>query len=140
MHSETPKPPDATSFHRTYPGTEDQVSQVRKDLAPVLDGCPLADDLVLLASELCTNAVVHSRSGQPGGTFTVRAEVSPGSHAWLEVEDQGGQWVERQPGDDHGRGLFLVDALAGDGNWAIEAGDAPGTRVAWFWLNWPTAQ
>src|SRR5579862_6274698 len=113
MHTEA-KPPEATRFHRTYPGTADQVRQVRKDLAPVVDGCPLADDLTLLASELATNAVVHSKSGQPGGTFTVRAEVRPGDYAWLEVEDQGGPWVHRKPGDEDGRGLAIVTALAGD--------------------------
>jgi anti-sigma regulatory factor (Ser/Thr protein kinase) len=74
METEATKPPEATRFHRSYPGTVDQVRQVRADLAPVVDGCPVADDLILIASELCTNAIVHTRSGQPDGTFTVRAE------------------------------------------------------------------
>ena len=137
MRTGTTKQPEATSFRRSYPGTDDQVRQVRADLASLVDSCPLADDLILLASELSTNAVVHSRSGQPGGTFTVRAEVRPGGYAWLEVEDQGGLWIERPPGDDHGRGLVLVAALAGDGNWIVEDGDTPGTRVVWVWLDWP---
>jgi hypothetical protein len=50
MHAETTKPPEAATFHRSYPGTDDQVQQVRKDLAPLVDGCPFADDFVLLAS------------------------------------------------------------------------------------------
>lgn len=137
MHTETTKP-EAMTFRRTYPGAEDQVRQVRRDLAPLVDGCPLADDFILIASELSTNAVVHSRSGQPGGEFTVRAEVRPGDYAWLEVEDQGGPWFERQA-NDHGRGLVLVAALAGDGNWVVENGNAPGTRVVWVWLDWPGA-
>jgi two-component sensor histidine kinase len=115
---------------------KDHVRQVRKDLAPVVEGCPVADDLILLASELCANAVVHSRSGLPGGTFTVRVEVSPGTFACVEVEDQGGPWVERKPGEERGRGLAMVAAIAGDGNWAIEAGEAPGTRVVWVQLDW----
>jgi anti-sigma regulatory factor (Ser/Thr protein kinase) len=90
-----------------------------------------------MSSELCTNAVVHSRSGQPGGAFTVRAEVRPGDYAWLEVEDQGGLWSERPSGDDHGRGLVIVGALAGEGNWTIDDGETPGTRVVWVWLDWP---
>jgi two-component sensor histidine kinase len=132
------KPPDAASFHRTYPGTADQVRQVREDLAAFTEGFPLADDLVLMASELATNALVHSRSGKPGGTFTVRAEIRAGDFARLEVEDQGGEWTGQQPDDDeHGRGLAIVAALAGDGNWTIEDGNTPGTRVIWAWLNWP---
>lgn len=137
MHIETTKPMDATTFHRSYPGTDDQLRHVRADLAPVLGDCPLADDFILIASELSANAVVHSRSGLPGGVFTVRAEVRPGDYACLEVEDQGGAWIERKPGDDHGRGLVLVAALAGDGNWTVEDGDTPGTRVVWVWLDWP---
>jgi two-component sensor histidine kinase len=137
MHDETTKPPEAT-FHRSYRGADDQIRQVRRDLAPLVDGCPLADDFILIASELSTNAVVHSRSGQPGGEFTVRAEIRPGYYALLEVEDQGGPWTERQAGD-HGRGLVLVAALAGDGNWVIENGNTPGTRVVWVWLDWPGA-
>jgi two-component sensor histidine kinase len=106
----------------------------------VVDGCHVANDLILIASELCTNAVVHSRSGQPGGTFTVRAEVCPSDHAWLEVEDQGGAWVEREPSDDRGRGLVIVAALAGDDNWTIDDGTAPGSRVVWVWLDWDREQ
>jgi anti-sigma regulatory factor (Ser/Thr protein kinase) len=139
MHTEA-KPPEATRFHRTYPGTDDQVRQVRRDLAPVVDGCPIADDLVLLASELVTNAIVHSRSGQPGGTFTIRAEVRPGDYAWLEVEDEGGHWVKRNPDEEHGRGLAIVAALAGDGNWTVEDGNTPGSRVVWVWLDWNREQ
>jgi anti-sigma regulatory factor (Ser/Thr protein kinase) len=137
MDTETTKPPDGANFHRSYPGTPDQVREVRADLAPLVKDCPFADELILMASEISTNAVVHSNSGQPGGTFTVRAEIRPGDYAWLEVEDQGGPWVKRDHDVEHGRGLDLVAALAGDGNWTVEAGDTPGTRVVWVWLDWP---
>jgi serine/threonine-protein kinase RsbW len=137
MHAETTKPPQRTTFERSYPGTKEQVREVRTDLAAVVQDCPFADDLVLLASELSANAVVHSRSGQPGGAFTVRAEVRPGDYVWLEVEDQGGPWIEREPGEERGRGLALVACLAGEGNWAIRDGSAPGIRVVWARLGWP---
>jgi anti-sigma regulatory factor (Ser/Thr protein kinase) len=136
MHTETTKPPGATTFERSYLGAADQVRQVRTDLAPFIDGCPFADEFTLLASELVTNAIVHSRSGLPGGVLTVRAEVHPDDFAWLEVEDQGGPWIERESDEEHGRGLALVAALAGEGNWTIDAGNAPGTRVVWVWLDW----
>jgi serine/threonine-protein kinase RsbW len=139
MDAETTKPSEATTFHRSYPGREDQVCQVRADLAVLVAGSPVADDFILAASELVTNSVVHSRSGLPGGVFTVRAEVRAGDFAWLEVEDEGGPWIERAPGDDHGRGLALVAALAGDENWTVESGNTPGTRVVWVWLDWKRA-
>jgi anti-sigma regulatory factor (Ser/Thr protein kinase) len=141
LHSDnahSPATPKTVTFERSYIGTADQVRQVRADLTAVAKGCPVADDLVLLGSELATNAVVHSRSGLPGGLFTVRAEVCLGDSAWLEVEDQGGPWIERERADEdeNGRGLALVAALAGHENWTIESGSTPGTRVVWVWLDW----
>ena len=136
MRAEATRPPAATRFQRSYPGMQDQVREVRADLALVLDGWLRADDFVLLASELSTNAIVHSRSGLPGGVFTVRAEVLPGEYAWLEVEDQGGPWIERDPGEEHGRGLALVAHLAGEGNWMVDDGSTLGTRVVRARLDW----
>jgi hypothetical protein len=66
----------------------------------------------------------------------VRAEVLPGDLAWLEVEDQGGPWAEREPNDEGGRGLAMVAALAGEDNWGVENGNAPGTRLVWVRLDW----
>src|SRR5580704_1383775 len=97
MHPEATDLPEATRFRRSYPGVKEQVHQVRADLAHVAAGFPAADDLVLIGSELATNAVLHSRSGHPGETFTVRAEVHPGQYASLEVEDQGGDWASPPP-------------------------------------------
>jgi len=91
------------AFQRSYGGATDQAAAVRADLAQVAEDFPVADGLVLLASELSTNAMMHSRSGLPGQTFTVRAELRPGRYAWLEVEDQGGEWVSRESDDEHWR-------------------------------------
>jgi anti-sigma regulatory factor (Ser/Thr protein kinase) len=136
MHAETTNPPSSTAFERTYPGRKDQVGKVRQDLAPMVAGFPRADDFILLASEVSTNAVLHSRSRMPGGVFTVRAEVRAGDGALLEVEDQGGPWMQKGLDDEHGRGLAMVDYLAGDGNWSVEAGKTPGSRLVWVWLDW----
>lgn len=137
MQTEPLKAPEATMFHRSYPGAASHVRRVRADLAPVAAGLPIADDLILLASELAANAVVHSRSREPGGEFTVHVYIRPGDYAWLEVEDNGGPWTTPEPDDEHGRGLAIVAAIAGEGNWGIDGGGAPGTRVAWVRLNWP---
>src|SRR5258708_19465600 len=37
---------------------------------------PVADDAALVASELVSNAVIHTRSGQPGGMLTLAVKVS----------------------------------------------------------------
>jgi len=35
----------------TYPGAPEHVSAVRADLRPILRGCPMADDVILCASD-----------------------------------------------------------------------------------------
>ena len=134
MRTETTKAPAAITMNRDYPGTADQAHRVRADLLSVAAGCPAADNLILLASELVTNAILHSKSGRPGHTFTIRAVLYPDRYAWVEVVDQGGEWIPAGPGDESGRGLAIVAAIAGDGNWGIDGDSA--TRVAWFRLNW----
>ncbi len=124
------------SLARSYPGDPGQVRLVRAALAPLLDGCPAADDAILISSELAANAAVHSRSAAPGGLFTVRAEVYPGEYVWIEVEDQGGSWTRGQHDDDRPHGLDLVEALAGTGNWGID-GDSDHGRSVWVRLDWP---
>ena len=59
MRAETTKPAEGTTFERSYPGMKEQVREVRADLAAVVKDCPFADDLILLASEISANAVVH---------------------------------------------------------------------------------
>ena len=134
MQTETTNPPEAITFERDYPGTINQPQHVRADLAKIASECPAADGVILLASELATNAILHSRSGRPDRVFTVRATLYPGDYVWVEVIDQGGAWTADALDDDHGRGLAIVAAVAGEGNWGID-GDAA-CRVAWFRLDW----
>jgi len=139
VRTQTPRAPEAITLERDYRGTIDQARRVRADLAKMAADCPVADDLVLLASELATNAILHSKSGHPDRTFTVRVTLYPGDYAWVEVIDQGGTWAADEFDDEHGRGLAIVAAIAGDGNWGID-GDAA-CRAAWFRLNWhPNAE
>jgi len=51
-----------------------------------------------------------------------------------EVIDHGGTWTADEADDEHGRGLTIVAAVAGDGNWGIDGGAA--SRAAWFRLDW----
>ena len=103
-------------------------------MTAITDGSALSDDLVLITSELATNAILHSRSGRPAGSFTVRVTLYPDDYAWVEVIDQGGEWAS-----DHRRhGLTALASIAGEGNWGIDGDEA--CRVAWFRLNWPRAR
>ena len=135
MPAQAAKAPVAINFERAYPGTADQLGQVRADLTEIAGQCPVIDGLVLLASELAANAVLHSNSGRTGHGFTVRATLHPGDYAWVEVVDEGGAWKRNQRDDEHGRGLAVVAGIAGDGNWGIEGNSS--CRVAWFRLDWP---
>jgi anti-sigma regulatory factor (Ser/Thr protein kinase) len=134
MQTQTPRQPEAVTFERDYPGIVSQAQHVRADLAKIAAQCPVVDDLVLLGSELATNAILHTRSGHPDETFTVRVTLYPG-HAQVEVVDRGGVWTVDEHDDEHGRGLAIVATVAGLGHWGID-GDAT-SRVAWFRLNWP---
>ncbi len=115
---------------RTFPGLPDQVPQARRFVAGLLSMHVSADDVALCVSELAANAVLHSRSGRPGGTFTVR--VTAGPAVCVEVEDQGGPWLPPLgPDGSRGRGLAIVRTLAGD--FGI-SGDRSG-RTAWFTMS-----
>ena len=46
----------------TYPAESRQVGLARAALAGWLDGCPQADEAILVASEFATNSVLHSAS------------------------------------------------------------------------------
>ena len=134
MHTPALAAPRLHAFASTYPGTPEQISQVRADLRRGLGGCPVADDVILCISELAANAVLHSNSRKPGGTYTVRAEGCPGASVRIEVEDDGGPWM-RKPAPDpaSGRGLDIIGALAAE--WGITS--SPAGRAVWARINWP---
>jgi serine/threonine-protein kinase RsbW len=121
------------AWSRTFPATPAHVREARRFLASVLANCPAADDTVLCLSELVTNAITHSRSRQPGGHFTVRADMRS-EHLRVEVEDQGGPWAQpvRRRDGQHGRGLLIVAQLADD--WGRDGDSATGWTV-WFQMN-----
>ena len=129
--------PAATMLEATYPGTTEQIRYVRADLRAVLGDCPAADDVVLCASELAANAVLHSRSRLPGGFFTVKFTVVEGGFIRIEVEDDGGPWGDCEPVAEPGRhGLDIVQAIAG--NWGIEGDDSG--RIACATIDWPPTE
>ena len=78
---------------------------------------PVADDAALVASELVSNAVIHTRSGQPGGMLILAVKVSEHPAAvCIRVRDAGTLGAPLLaapgPGSEHGRGLAIIAALA----------------------------
>jgi anti-sigma regulatory factor (Ser/Thr protein kinase) len=133
-------PPATRSLRRTFRGEPGQVPLARDFVFRCLDGrhCPeeAVQDILVCATELAANAVLHSHSGLPRGHFSVEV-VCAGQSVRVAVEDSGGPWVERGNGDtdaECGRGLHVVSALSAEMG---ITGDASG-RMAWFCCRWST--
>jgi anti-sigma regulatory factor (Ser/Thr protein kinase) len=114
----------ARRYHQVFQGQPDQVVRVRHAVAQHVRDTPVADDVILIASELATNAVLHSKSRDE--IFAVACEVFP-CCVRIEVADLGGQWHHPGP-DDRPHGLEIVKTLAT--RWGIKPGTA-GIRVVW---------
>jgi anti-sigma regulatory factor (Ser/Thr protein kinase) len=99
---------------RHLPGSTEHIRTVRADLRRLLHDCPMADDVILCASELAANAAIHSNSRLPSGTFTVRATISPGQYTWIEVEDNRAPWAPATNDPTRHHGLDIVRTLADD--------------------------
>ncbi|MFJ1672014.1 ATP-binding protein [Streptomyces bottropensis] len=119
-----------TKWCRAFPGLPDQVAEARHFVAALLQERGVADDAVLVVSELATNAVRHTLSGSAGGWFLVVVAFRADG-VRLEVVDQGGDNVpemcEVVSQDNGGRGLWLVSACAKD--WGVK--DVPSGRTVW---------
>lgn len=99
----------------TLPGVEESIPalrrQAREKLAAYLEE---TDDLLVCLTEVATNAIRHTLSGD-GGKFTVYFTVS-NQEILISVADEGGTLTRAEivenPEDTCGRGLRLVDGLA----------------------------
>lgn len=139
-YARTPEDPHRSEVFG-LPATPASVRRARESVREVLGawgaGPELCDDVVLVISELVTNAFTHTRSDR----VVCRLNLG-GGRLRVEVEDQnrGGTLPERrQPGidDQNGRGLMLVGALADD--WGIGASAHGSGSVVWAELAWQSA-
>ena len=124
----------AVTATRAFAGSSGEVRNVRTFVGQVTRGCPVSDDAVLLASELATNAIVHTKSGA-GGTFAVIVRV--GDHTLrVEVHDRGSAGIPAVrrccAAGESGRGLGLVEAFAA--RWGHTGGSRG--RAVWFEVDW----
>jgi len=102
---------------------------VRERAAKVIADEELLDDVELMTAEAVANAVLH---GSGSVTVTVATD---GRVLRVEVIDDGPADDGPAGGDphgrrrlDHGRGLTVIDALAGE--WGLD--QAPGRTRLWF--------
>ncbi|GAA3092977.1 ATP-binding protein [Streptosporangium carneum] len=121
---------------RAFAGTPSSIPRARRWARELLAGKAQGDaldDVMLLLSEVVTNAVLHSDSGhRQDGLVTVRLGVGPGV-VHVEVLDAGSAVsvpaVREAVADGAGgRGLFLVDLVATD--WGAHHGDTG--NAVWF--------
>ncbi|MEU8056038.1 ATP-binding protein [Microbispora bryophytorum] len=122
---------------RQLPGRAASVGEARAWARRLLAGEvaeELADDAVLLLSELVTNSIVHSDSGRnPDGLVTV-VLATGGGVTHCEMIDDGSATsvpVVRDLSDEDagGRGLWMVSAMADA--WGFHHDDEVG-NVVWF--------
>ena len=119
---------------RRFPGRPEHIADARRFVAAPLAAWPTTQEAaLLLVSELVTNAILHSASGEEGGSVEVGYALD-GQEVHVEVVDAGGA----APPSRHagyleavsGRGLALVEALAS--GWGVH--DHQAGRVVWFRL------
>lgn len=129
---------------RTFEGVPEHLTTVRAFARLVVGDRDGADLMEMVLSELAGNAIQHSRSGEPGGQFTL--QVLDLQDRWhIRVFDQGGPKVPRireltpieSPEDldtlgdeaeaEAGRGLAMVAAVSSA--WGV-VGDRT-SRAVW---------
>jgi anti-sigma regulatory factor (Ser/Thr protein kinase) len=123
---------DAIRLPATDPDASLNVREVRRYvrevLAPDAEGINLGD-IDVVTSEIATNALLHTRSGKPGGGLRV-AVFSNAERVRLEFEDDGGaETVPSIPDSvaESGRGLMIVRELADA--WGIWQQESPQREV-----------
>jgi anti-sigma regulatory factor (Ser/Thr protein kinase) len=115
----------------TVPGSAEHVRRARHFVRAALAGRECADDAVLLTSEVVTNSIAHSRSGDDGEITIVIIDL--GVFVRVEVIDDGSDHLPQvsSPGDDLadcGRGLQIVAARSS--SWGSSRDDCGLTT--WF--------
>ncbi|MGW4412109.1 ATP-binding protein [Nonomuraea sp. NPDC004702] len=120
---------------RRFDGVPASIREVRTWVKALLPAsCARVDDVELVVSELATNAVLHSVSGAPGGTFAVQVEVDTHAHSvGVTCVDMGPAMCEAsRPDGEGGHGLPLVRHLAD----RYQVHEETSGRTVRCWLDW----
>src|SRR6266699_1790045 len=116
-------------WRRVFPGHQRELAQLRRWLSALLPECPARDDVLSVTTELGSNALQNSASGQDGGWFAVEVTWRQ-SVVQVAVADCGGPAepkVINDPDGERGRGLLLVHGTSLRTGWT---GDRRG-RLVW---------
>jgi anti-sigma regulatory factor (Ser/Thr protein kinase) len=119
----------------SVPGVPAIVAVARRLVRAALQHSPRCDDIELVTSELMTNAIRHTPSGEAGSVVTLRIR---GREGWarVEVADLGSpSWAEPEPAameDERGRGLSIIQVLADRSGHEPEADG----QVSWAEIHW----
>jgi Signal transduction histidine kinase regulating citrate/malate metabolism len=112
------RPSEAVTWRKIFPGTAEHVGDARRLTGVFLDDTPYADDAAWIVGELAANAVLHTRSGEPGGQYVLELRRTR-RIARLTVCDLGGggrpsfaPTVPGLPYAEHGYGLRTIAQLA----------------------------
>jgi anti-sigma regulatory factor (Ser/Thr protein kinase) len=139
----------ALSDSITLPGVERSVAIGRRFVRDALGPRhPALDKVALSVSELATNAIMHTPSGD-GGHLTIGV-LATGQVVRAEVTNDGTMAtkprVRRDADAENGRGILIIEALADswgvtersgsttvwvefrDGSWSLQDGDEPAGR------------
>jgi len=128
-----PLPPHAS--WRVFPGERRQLRALRRWLAGLLPECPAREDVECVATELGSNAILHTASGQ-GGCFAAGI-VRIAAVVRVAVADGGapcGPRLISDPFAEHGRGLLVVRGLS------AKMGVCGGLRGRLLWADVPWAE
>lgn len=116
----TSVPVSAQRWRRDFPGELDQARAARRFTAALLAGWPQLDEILLAVDELVVNALRHTKSGQPGGAFTVEVTRWDGAVA-VSVTDEGAPSepavTDAEDDAESGRGLRTVSLMASGWGW-----------------------
>ncbi len=121
-------PGSEVEFSASFTGTPAGARAARHFVRDALTGSDdnFLDTILLLTSEVATNAVLHT-----GGRFEVRVEVLDAGDVRVSVRDDSSRVPQPRaaPVDaTTGRGLKLVDSLASA--WGVD--DHPDGKIVWF--------
>lgn len=132
---------DEPQFEVSLPAEQAAISRVRRQLRARLeqDGLEsVADDVVLICTELVTNAVLHGCLGFPPGITVKVTVVWSDVQLRLNVRDPSGVRPKEQEfsaSRTSGRGLRLVDELSD--RWGVETDPSGSGKTVWTELDAP---
>lgn len=70
---------------RMFPGHADQIAHARDFTRRALGACPVLDEAILLVSELASNAIEHTATGNGAPSTSPSTSATPGSSPPLKT-------------------------------------------------------